>query len=58
MSRYIMASRGEAYNVAGENQQHNIDVIHRMLDLLGKPASLIKHVPDREGHDRRIRHEL
>lgn len=44
---------GEAYNVAGENQQHNIDVIHRMLDLLGKPHSLIKHVPDREGHDRR-----
>jgi dTDP-glucose 4,6-dehydratase len=44
---------GEAYNVAGENEQHNIDVVHRMLDLLGKPQSLIKHVPDREGHDRR-----
>ncbi|HEX2619084.1 MAG TPA: dTDP-glucose 4,6-dehydratase [Phototrophicaceae bacterium] len=44
---------GEAYNIAGENEQHNIDVIHGMLDLLGKPQSLIKHVPDREGHDRR-----
>ena len=44
---------GEAYNVAGENQQHNIDVVNRMLALLGKPQSLIKHVPDREGHDRR-----
>jgi dTDP-glucose 4,6-dehydratase len=44
---------GEAYNIAGENEQHNIDVIHRMLELLGKPTSLIKHVPDREGHDRR-----
>lgn len=44
---------GEAYNVGGENQRHNIDVIHAMLDLLGKPHSLIKHVPDREGHDRR-----
>lgn len=44
---------GEAYNIAGENQQHNIDVIHQMLDRLGKPYSLIKHVPDREGHDRR-----
>ncbi|MCU0497513.1 MAG: dTDP-glucose 4,6-dehydratase [Anaerolineae bacterium] len=44
---------GEAYNIAGENQQHNIDVIHHMLDHLGKPYSLIKHVPDREGHDRR-----
>ena len=44
---------GESYNIAGENQKHNIDVIHQMLDLLGKPKSLIKHVPDREGHDRR-----
>jgi dTDP-glucose 4,6-dehydratase len=44
---------GESYNVAGENQQHNKDVIHHMLELLEKPRSLIKHVPDREGHDRR-----
>lgn len=44
---------GEAYNIAGENEKHNIDVIHQMLDLLEKPQSLIKHVPDREGHDRR-----
>lgn len=44
---------GEAYNIAGENQQHNIDVTRRILKLLGKPETLIKHVPDREGHDRR-----
>ena len=44
---------GEAYNLAGENQQYNIDVTKRILELLGKPQSLIKHVPDREGHDRR-----
>lgn len=44
---------GEAYNIAGENLQHNIDVIRRLLSLLGKPESLIKFVPDREGHDRR-----
>ncbi len=44
---------GEAYNLAGENQQFNIDVTKRILELLGKPQSLIKHVPDREGHDRR-----
>jgi dTDP-glucose 4,6-dehydratase len=44
---------GEAYNVAGENQQHNIDVIQRMLKLVGKPESLLKYVPDREGHDKR-----
>jgi dTDP-glucose 4,6-dehydratase len=44
---------GEAYNVGGENEQHNIDVIHTMLKILGKPASLIKRVTDRPGHDRR-----
>ncbi|MFW5692184.1 MAG: dTDP-glucose 4,6-dehydratase [Chloroflexota bacterium] len=44
---------GEAYNIAGENEQHNIHVVKEMLHVLGKPESLIKHVPDREGHDRR-----
>jgi dTDP-glucose 4,6-dehydratase len=44
---------GEAYNVAGENQQRNIAITHRILSILNKPTSLIKHVPDREGHDRR-----
>ncbi len=44
---------GEAYNVAGENQRTNIDITHRILELLGKPDTLIKSVPDREGHDRR-----
>lgn len=44
---------GEAYNVAGENQQHNIHVVKAMLKRLDKPESLIKRVPDREGHDRR-----
>lgn len=44
---------GQAYNVAGENQQRNIDITRRLLALLGKPESLVKFVPDREGHDRR-----
>jgi len=44
---------GEAYNLAGENQRFNIDVTHRILSILDKPETLIKHVPDREGHDRR-----
>ncbi len=44
---------GEAYNVGGENEQHNIDVIRMMLNALGKPESLIKRVTDRPGHDRR-----
>ena len=44
---------GAAYNLAGENQRFNIEVTERILNLLGKPTSLIKYVPDREGHDRR-----
>jgi dTDP-glucose 4,6-dehydratase len=44
---------GEAYNIAGEDLRHNIDVTHKLLELLGKPPTLIRHVPDREGHDRR-----
>ena len=44
---------GEAYNLAGENQRQNIDVTHRILELLNKPQSLIRHVPDRQAHDRR-----
>ncbi len=44
---------GEAYNIAGEDQRHNIDVTKRLLKLLDKPDTLIKYVPDREGHDRR-----
>jgi dTDP-glucose 4,6-dehydratase len=44
---------GEAYNIAGEDLRHNIDVTRALLRLLGKPETLIRHVPDREGHDRR-----
>ena len=44
---------GEAYNVAGENLRHNIDITKQILSLLGKGDSLIKYVPDRPGHDRR-----
>ncbi len=44
---------GEAYNVAGECEKHNIDVVRQLLKELGKPESLIRHVQDRPGHDRR-----
>mgnify|MGYP006272058003 CR=1 FL=1 len=44
---------GEAYNIAGEDLRHNIDVTKLLLAILDKPESLIKHVRDREGHDRR-----
>jgi dTDP-glucose 4,6-dehydratase len=44
---------GEAYNIAGEDLRHNIDVVRALLRELGKPESLIQRVPDREGHDLR-----
>lgn len=44
---------GEAYNIGGGNERENIDVTYRLLDLLGKPRTLINYVQDRAGHDRR-----
>ena len=44
---------GEAYNVATGVETHNIDMARGILDLLGKPHSLLTYVVDRAGHDRR-----
>jgi dTDP-glucose 4,6-dehydratase len=44
---------GEVYNIGGGNEVRNVDLTHRLLDLLGKPTSLITRVADRLGHDRR-----
>jgi len=44
---------GEIYNVGTGVETHNIDMARKILDSLGKPHSLITHVVDRAGHDRR-----
>ncbi|MEO8077066.1 MAG: dTDP-glucose 4,6-dehydratase [Acidobacteriota bacterium] len=44
---------GEVYNVGGGNHVRNVDLTRRILELAGKPESLIRPVPDRPGHDRR-----
>jgi dTDP-glucose 4,6-dehydratase len=44
---------GEVYNFGGSSERHNIDIVKRVLALVGKPESLIKYVKDRPGHDRR-----
>lgn len=44
---------GEVYNVGGNNERTNIEIIKTILKALGKPESLIKYVTDRPGHDRR-----
>ena len=44
---------GEVYNVGGGNPVANADLTRRILRLLDRPESLIRHVADRQGHDRR-----
>ncbi len=46
---------GEAYNVGGGSELQNAALTGMILDLLERPASLVRHVPDRPGHDRRYR---
>ena len=43
---------GEIYNIGGEERE-NLEVIQGILDLTGADPSLIRHVDDRPGHDRR-----
>jgi dTDP-glucose 4,6-dehydratase len=44
---------GEVYNVGARSPRRNLDVVQSILKALGKPASLIRYVKDRPGHDRR-----
>jgi dTDP-glucose 4,6-dehydratase len=44
---------GAVYNVGARNERRNIDVAKSVLDVLGKPHSLLRFVRDRPGHDRR-----
>ena len=44
---------GEIYNIGGNNEKKNIELIKLIIKELGKDESLITHVQDRLGHDRR-----
>lgn len=44
---------GEVYNIGGHNEKSNMEVVKTILHALNKPESLIQHVTDRKGHDRR-----
>ncbi|HUP51641.1 MAG TPA: dTDP-glucose 4,6-dehydratase [Longimicrobiales bacterium] len=44
---------GEAYNFGGDAERTNLSLVREILSILGKPHSLIEHVKDRPGHDRR-----
>ena len=44
---------GEIYNVGGDRELTNLELTETILDMMGKPRSLIQLVEDRPGHDRR-----
>ena len=44
---------GEVYNIGGNNEKANIEIVKLIIENLGKSEDLIKYVQDRPGHDRR-----
>jgi dTDP-glucose 4,6-dehydratase len=44
---------GEVYNVGGNNEKANIEIVNLIIETLGKSKDLIEYVKDRPGHDRR-----
>lgn len=44
---------GEVYNIGGQNERTNLEVVKRILGLLNKSENSIQYVADRLGHDRR-----
>jgi dTDP-glucose 4,6-dehydratase len=46
-------ARGHVYNIGADDERENREVAERILELTGADASLLRHVEDRAGHDRR-----
>ncbi len=44
---------GEVYNIGGDNERYNVEVVKIILDTLDKSPDLVRRVADRSGHDRR-----
>jgi dTDP-glucose 4,6-dehydratase len=44
---------GEVYNIGGQCERTNLDLIGTLLEAMCKPKSLLRFAPDRPGHDRR-----
>ena len=53
MAALAKGREGEVYNIGGNRSLPNMEVVRSVLRLTGKPDSLIRHVTDRPGHDRR-----
>jgi len=50
---YCHGRSGEVYNIGGNSEKTNLEVVRAILRHVGKPESLITFVKDRPGHDRR-----
>jgi dTDP-glucose 4,6-dehydratase len=44
---------GEVYNIGGHSERTNLQLTQQLLEVMGKPSTLIRYVKDRLGHDRR-----
>jgi dTDP-glucose 4,6-dehydratase len=44
---------GDVYNIGAENERPNLEVVRSILTLCGQSPTLVRHVGDRPGHDRR-----
>ena len=42
---------GRVYNIGGNSERTNLWIVRRILEILGRPETLIELVPDRLGHD-------
>lgn len=49
----LKGREGETYNVGGRSEERNINIVRKVLSILGKDDSSISFVPDRPGHDYR-----
>lgn len=49
----LKGKEGKVYNIGGNCERKNLDIVKEILTKLGKSESLIKFVKDRPGHDRR-----
>ena len=49
----INGKAGQAYNISANNEISNVQIVHKILEIMGKSNDLIEFVEDRPGHDHR-----